>query len=532
MRFITCHRLALPSPLRSIVVASLTVLIVGVVHAQDRVTIEPGEKLPKAVTAGDPNVSTDELELLVKPMTVTELTSEKNAWMELVKAKVREISQREIAVKKQNAQIAVKKEVVDAVTDAQKAIEKAGNADDETKETAAEAAEAAVDTADAAVQEAVAAPGAGDAAVDVKKAAAQGGEGLAKASEGVQQQIARDQEVKGATLDELTELRTGRAALIDRLRIVLDELEKKGGAAEEERYYIAAVSGITVDVSDQEAARAAIAGWLTSEEGGRRIGGNLLKFVLILIAAWIVSRIVGSILDRALRVNRKLSKLMRDFLSKTVRKIVLGVGLVLALSALEVDIAPVLALIGAAGFVVAFALQGTLSNFASGIMILYYKPFDVGDWVDVAGISGSVASLNLVSTTICTGDNKKVIVPNNSIWGDVITNATGTAQRRVDMVFGIGYGDDMAQAQAILEKVVSEHPAVLLEPETVIRVNELADSSVNFIVRPWVKTEDYWPTYWDLTRTVKEAFDAAGVSIPFPQRDVHVFHEAAPANGE
>ena len=116
-------------------------------------------------------------------------------------------------------------------------------------------------------------------------------------------------------------------------------------------------------------------------------------------------------------------------------------------------------------------------------------------------------------------------MPNNSIWGDVITNATGTTQRRVDMVFGIGYDDDMAKVQSILETIVQEYPAVLLEPAPVIRVNELADSSVNFIVRPWVRTEDYWTTYWDITRKVKEEFDANGVSIPFPQRDVHVYHE-------
>jgi small conductance mechanosensitive channel len=187
-------------------------------------------------------------------------------------------------------------------------------------------------------------------------------------------------------------------------------------------------------------------------------------------------------------------------------------------------------MIGAAGFVVAFALQGTLSNFASGLMILYYKPFDVGDWVEVAGMSGSVSALNLVSTTISTGDNKKMIVPNNSIWGDVITNATGTTECRIDMVFGIGYEDDMAQAEAILKKVIDEHESVLPEPEPVIKVHELADSSVNFIVRPWVRPEDYWGTYWDVTRRVKEEFDAQGVSIPYPQQDVHV-HQVDSAGG-
>jgi len=494
--------------------------------AQDKAVIEPAAELPKPVTASDPKIATEILELLVKPMTVTELASEKNAWMDLVRQKVEEISKREIVVRQQNAQIAVKKEVVDAVTDAKKAVQKAGDADVEEKEATSEALEAAVEQADALVQEAVADQDATEEiAVDVKKASTEGEEGLEKAVAVVQEKLDADQEVKGATLEELKDLRTERAALVERLRIVLDELEKKGGAADEARYYIKAVSGISVDVSDQEAAEAAIIGWLTSEEGGLRIAWNFVKFILVMFAAWVISRIIGSIVERLLRVNRAFTTLMRSFLSVTIRRIVLGIGLILALAEMDVDTAPLLAMIGAAGFVVAFALQGSLSNFASGIMILYFKPFDVGDWVEVAGISGSVSSLNLVSTTIATGDNKKVIVPNNSIWGDVITNATGTTQRRIDMVFGIGYDDDMAKAQALLEKIITEHPAVLSDPEPVIKVHELADSSVNFIVRPWVKTADYWSTYWDVTRKVKEEFDAAGVSIPFPQRDVHVYHE-------
>ncbi len=509
---------------------AIVVLVVGiapVLSAQGDTVIEPAAELPDPITTENPKVPTEELILLLKPMTVTELTSEKNAWMELVKAKVREIAAGEIAVKQQNAQIAVKKEVVDAVSDAKKAIEKAGDNSATTPETPPEDASEGGDEADIAVQEAVAVAEANapELADEVKKAVAEGEAGLDKAAEQVEQDLAADQEVKMANLEELKALRTQRAALVERLQLVLVELKKKGGAADEAEYYIKAVSNLNVDISDQEATQAAILGWLTSEEGGLRIAWNLIKFVLILIAAWIISRIAGGVVDRTLRVNKKLSRLMRAFLSTTVRRIVLGVGIIFALSALEIDTAPLLAMIGAAGFVVAFALQGTLSNFASGIMILYFKPFDVGDWVEVAGVSGSVASLNLVSTTINTGDNKKIIVPNNAIWGDVITNATGTEQRRVDMVFGIGYGDDMAKAQEILEKVISEHPAVLDDPAPNIRVHELADSSVNFIVRPWVKTDDYWSTYWDVTRKVKEEFDAAGVSIPFPQSDLHIYHE-------
>jgi small conductance mechanosensitive channel len=197
----------------------------------------------------------------------------------------------------------------------------------------------------------------------------------------------------------------------------------------------------------------------------------------------------------------------------------------MALAALEVSIGPLLAVVGAAGFVIAFALQDSLSNFASGLMILFFRPFDVGDAVDAGGVSGRVTTMNLVSTTIKTFDNKDMVVPNNKIWQDVITNATGVDTRRVDMEFGIGYDDDIDKAQAILEEIVAAHPNALKDPEPTIRMHTLADSSVNFVCRPWANTEDYWTVYWDVTKEVKKRFDAEGIGIPFPQRDVHLYIE-------
>jgi small conductance mechanosensitive channel len=158
-------------------------------------------------------------------------------------------------------------------------------------------------------------------------------------------------------------------------------------------------------------------------------------------------------------------------------------------------------------------------------MILFFRPFDVGDVVDAGGVSGKVIKMNLVSTTIKTFDNKDMMVPNNKIWQDVIINATGVRTRRVDLEFGIGYDDDIDRAQAILEQIVEEHPMTLEKPEPTIRVMTLADSSVNFICRPWAKTADYWDVYWDITKEVKQRFDAAGIGIPFPQRDVHLYIE-------
>ena len=215
-----------------------------------------------------------------------------------------------------------------------------------------------------------------------------------------------------------------------------------------------------------------------------------------------------------------------------IRKLIFIVGFVVALSMLDINVGPLLAAIGAAGFIIGFALQGTLSNFAAGIMILIYRPYDVGDFVDIGGTFGTVNAMTIVSTTLMTIDNQKVVVPNNLIWGDKITNVTGTDKRRVDMVFGIGYSDDIAKAQRILEEILVDHEAILKDPEPVVKVHELADSSVNFVVRPWVKTENYWNVYWDITKTVKLRFDDEGISIPFPQRDVHVYNNSVDTAGD
>jgi small conductance mechanosensitive channel len=219
----------------------------------------------------------------------------------------------------------------------------------------------------------------------------------------------------------------------------------------------------------------------------------------------------------------QVSHLFREFAISTSKKIVMLLGILVALSQLGIDIGPMLAGLGVAGFVIGFALKDTLSNFASGMMILVYRPFDVGDAVEVDGVVGKVKAMTLVSTTVLTFDNQQLMIPNNNIWGNTIKNITARKVRRVDMTFGIGYGDDIEKAEAILWRVVKEHPLVLEEPEPVIKVSALGASSVDFVVRPWSNTADYWDVYWDITRSVKMEFDRAGVSIPFPQNDVHLY---------
>ena len=257
---------------------------------------------------------------------------------------------------------------------------------------------------------------------------------------------------------------------------------------------------------------------------------DLIFRFLIFIAVLLVFKTLSRITKKAVRAasNRSkldMSELLKNILVSTSGGTVMALGILIALSTVGISLAPMLAGLGVAGFIVGFALQDSLGNFASGAMILIYRPFDVGDLIDVTGASGLVKKMNLVSTTILTLDNQTLVVPNSKIWGDVIKNVTAQKERRVDLEFGIAYDDDIELAERVLNEIVSAHEKVLADPEPNIKLHTLGDSSVNFIVRPWTKTDDYWDVYWDLTREVKLRFDREGISIPFPQRDVHVYAE-------
>ncbi|MGS0825195.1 mechanosensitive ion channel family protein [Shewanella sp. 0m-8] len=293
------------------------------------------------------------------------------------------------------------------------------------------------------------------------------------------------------------------------------------------------VSGdITQDVLNFDVASNLLTEWMTiaktqAMENGAGIMFKLIIFCLILILSSLVGKIVKRVVEKAVSNSKlKFSMLLQDFFISLSGKVVFALGLLIALSQLGFELAPLLAGFGIAGVIIGFALQDTLSNFASGMMILIYRPFDVGDLINAGGVTGRVSHMSLVSTTIKTLDNQRLIVPNNKIWGDTINNITVEHQRRVDLTFGIGYGDDIEHAEKVLRDIVMAHPLVLKDPEPTIKLHTLGESSVDFIVRPWTKPEDYWDVYWDITRTVKMRFDAEGISIPFPQRDVHIYQTA------
>jgi len=263
-------------------------------------------------------------------------------------------------------------------------------------------------------------------------------------------------------------------------------------------------------------------------------GPKLLLQAFLIAAIWIafgmLSRFVGRLVRRGLASPRiRASKLLKEFLVGLVSKAVFVVGLLVILNQVGVEVGPLIAGLGVAGFIAGFALQDVLGNFAAGVMILFYRPFDVGDFVKVGGEMGTVVEMSLVNTVLTTPDNQRLMVPNKKIWGDTIQNVTANPTRRVDLTFGISYADDMDEAVRVLVELAWNHPKVLSDPALVVRVHKLGESSVDIVVRPWVKGSDYWEVYWDLTRGAKETFDRAGISIPFPQRDVHLYSVRAEA---
>ena len=292
---------------------------------------------------------------------------------------------------------------------------------------------------------------------------------------------------------------------------------------------VTATGTVSADVFDADVISGLLSKWVADiSETFKLKGPNFLfQAVLFLVIVFLsfklanlVKRLIGRGLDSA---KLETSQLARRMITSVSSNLIIFVGVLLGLSQLGFSLGPLLAGLGVAGFIIGFALQDSLANFASGMLILLYRPYDVGDVVEISGVFGRVHQMSLVNTTILTLDNQTLIVPNNKIWQDVIKNLTHQDKRRIDLVFGITYDQDIDVVEDLLHQVLKENDRVLMDPEPLIRVHELADSSVNLIVRPWVKTDDYWDVYWELMKAVKQRFDAEGISIPFPQRDVHLY---------
>lgn len=333
----------------------------------------------------------------------------------------------------------------------------------------------------------------------------------------VEQQIAVNRAEEGEAADaareRLADLTEARRVRFDRLVRVLDAWELKGGdpdAIASMRTYRNSVLVEEARRTDWRTLVSQATAWATSREGGialaMQAGIVLAAFLGLLVVAGIVKRIVRRWIGHV----PNLSKLLQAFVVTMVYWLVLAFGLMVVLAALGVNITPLFALVGGASFILAFALQNTLSNLAAGLMIMVNRPFDKGDAVTIGGTSGTVSDVSIMSTTVVTPDNQIVIVPNSSVWGTVITNSTASDTRRVDLEVEVSHDMPIAEAQAIIERTVRAHPLVLEDPEAVVRVNGFTDSTTKFVVRPWARNADYQTVFWDLTRGVREALDAAG----------------------
>lgn len=251
----------------------------------------------------------------------------------------------------------------------------------------------------------------------------------------------------------------------------------------------------------------------------------ILALIVLILGLWIINRVVR-VLGKGME-RSSTDPTLTNFFSSLVSIGLKALLLISVASMVGIETTSFIAIIGAAGLAVGLALQGTLANFAGGVLVLLFRPYKVGDFIEAQGVAGTVAAIQIFNTVFKTPDNKVIIVPNGAISNGIITNYSKEATRRVDFVFGIGYGDDMTLAKEIIKRLISEDARALSEPEPQVVVSELADSSVNITARVWVNAADYWGLKFDLTEKVKSTFDREGVSIPFPQRDVHLYQKSA-----
>ncbi|WED23264.1 small-conductance mechanosensitive channel MscS [Vibrio sp. JC009] len=250
-------------------------------------------------------------------------------------------------------------------------------------------------------------------------------------------------------------------------------------------------------------------------------GVNIISAVLILFIGNIIVKAIANSVGKLLS-KRDMDKAVVDFVTALVRYLLFIIVLIAALGRVGVQTASVVAVIGAAGLAVGLALQGSLSNFAAGVLIVAFRPFKSGDYVEIGGVAGSVESIQIFQTVLKTPDNKMVVVPNGGVIGGPIVNYSRHDTRRVDLVIGVSYSADLNKTKEVIGSVLAADERILKDPAVTIGVSELADSSVNFVVRPWVKTADYWGVYFDTLQAIKEALDKEGIEIPFPQMDVHL----------
>lgn len=480
------------------------------VEAAPKKEAKPKEEKPKAVTLDDLSIPQDELKLLLKPFSTDELKIEADAWFKALQAKATEVVSFELKTTRLNKkQITIEENLEILMPSSEGKNTKVEEKDPNdprnlSTEKRLEYVQKILSKLD---------PSLNSDALESKS--------------DVQNILKK----MNATLDDEKEKLTSktgelieqRSSLVDRLNIVLNSINDTDGIKEDGtdndavvplRRYIATVTGLNVDTNDLSSTAKTIKKWLFSRKGGKRWVKNIALFVGTLFGFWILSLILSAIVNKMIKVSGNTSELLHHFLVGLVKKVTMLVGVIMSLSALEINISPLLAALGAAGFILAFALQGTISNFASGLLMLLYRPFDVGDSIEGGGAKGIVESMSLVSTYIKTPDNQHIVVPNNAIWGGSITNSSRASTRRVDLSFTTDHKDNADDVIKLLKNVVKGQSLVLAEPAFSVSLDELTESGVNFSVQSWVNKADYSTVKSAITHDVKCLFDNGKIHMP------------------
>ncbi|MEO1560436.1 MAG: mechanosensitive ion channel family protein [Cyanobacteria bacterium J06632_19] len=350
-------------------------------------------------------------------------------------------------------------------------------------------------------------------AVDEKQNLNEQGNQLEKAAEELEKKAEADSKLKNQLVANVTEAQSERTAIVDRFKVVLDELELKGGDAKSYKQYIQAINTVEVDLQDTEGIGVRLIGWLQSGEGGLRWAINLAKFVGIVLASIIISQILAIFLKRFLVKFDNVSALMREFAIMLVKRGGVVVGFMLALTALEISLGPILALLGGASFVLAFALQSNLGNFASGLMMMLYKPFDVGDEVKINGIWGNVADVTLANTKIKGWQGQLFSIPNNVVWSGTIETLTQGETRGVTLLLRISLEEDLQRVHNLIVEILKSHPKVLQDPAPSTFVWQIEEYFISLYVSAWATKEDFWGVHADAVRMIQERFLLEGIPV-------------------
>lgn len=252
----------------------------------------------------------------------------------------------------------------------------------------------------------------------------------------------------------------------------------------------------------------------------------IAAIAIFIVGRWVASGVRNTV--KKIMTKNRVDQTLVSFMSSILYSIILIFVAIAALNQIGIQTTSLVAILGAAGLAVGLALQGSLSNFAAGVLMVILRPFKAGDYIEGGGVAGTVEEVQILTTHLISPDNKSIIVPNSKIMGDNITNYSAKATRRIELIIGVGYGEDLDRARVVLQEVLSQEKRILQNPAPLIAVKELAESKVNLTVRPWVKTADYWGVYFALLENIKKAFDREGISFPFPQQDVHLYQKVAP----